>query len=462
MSGLFDSLSMAARALDAQRFGLEVTGQNIANVNTPGYARRTALFASVPGAHRWSAGDGVEIAGLRATRDVRLEQRLQQERPAEQRQAAIAGVLARVEGAIGKPGESIDAAVNELFDTFGALAADPTSTVARQQLIVEGGDLATSFHDMVDRLSMAAREADVDVRTAVDDINGLVNRIATLNEALGKSGFNPSESLSLQDDLSEALRALSVLVDIDTIPRPDGGMDVTFGNGRPLVIGQHAYTLDLAAVGPTGASQIMAQGVNVTAEVTGGRVGGLLHARDVLIPGYLTQLDELAYAIATETNAIHRTGYDLGGTTNRNFFVQPGGVAGAAAAFAVDPAILASPSAVAAAGAAGAPGDNTVARSLVNLRDGRVMAGGTATFGDSWSQLVYRVGADTKAAQDGQRSHADIVRQVELLREQVSGISLDEEAMMMMKFQRAYEANARFFQVIDQTLDTLMQTVSRY
>ena len=89
------------------------------------------------------------------------------------------------------------------------------------------------------------------------------------------------------------------------------------------------------------------------------------------------------------------------------------------------------------------------------------MAGGTATFGDTWSQLVYRVGTDSKAAQDEQRSRSEIVRQVELLREQVSGISLDEEAMMMMKFQRAYEANARFFQAIDQTLDTLMQSVAR-
>jgi flagellar hook-associated protein 1 FlgK len=453
---------MAARALDAQRFGLDVTGQNISNVNTPGYARRTAQFASVPGSHRWSAGNGVEITGLRATRDQRLEQRLQQERPAEERQAAIAGVLALVETAIGKPGESIDAAVNELFDAFGDLAADPTSTIARQQLIVQGGNLATSFHDMVDRLALAARDADSGVRTSVDDINQLVDQIAQLNEALGRVGPNPSESLSLQDELSEAVRKLSTLVDIDTIPRPDGGVDVTFGNGRPLVIGQSAYRLDMAQIGPSGATQIMAQGVNVTAEITGGRVGGLIHARDVLIPGYLTQLDELAYAVATETNAVHRTGYDLGGTTNRNFFVEPGAVAGAAAAFAVDPAILASPAAVAAAGAAGAPGDNTVARNLVNLRDSRVMAGGTATFGDAWSQMVYRVGADSKAAQDGQRSHADIVRQVELLREQVSGISLDEEAMMMMKFQRAYEANARFFQVIDQTLDTLMQTVGRY
>jgi flagellar hook-associated protein 1 FlgK len=462
MGGLLDSLSMAARALDAQRFGLDVAGQNIANVNTPGYTHRMALFAAVPGVDRWSAGNGVEIQGLRGTRDMRLEQRLQQERPAAEREAAIADVMAVVETAIGKPGESIDAAMNELFDSFGRLAADPTSSVERQQTILQGSNLASAFHDMVDRLSLARRDADSGVRGGVDEINGLLNRIARANVQLGQIDPSSSEAQVVRDDLGEALKALSKLVDIDTIARPNGGADVTFGNGRPLVIGENTYPLQTAVIGPDGVTHVLtSEGINVTAEITGGRIGGLIHSRDVLIPGYVARLDELAYAVATQVNAVHRTGYDLDGTTNRNFFVEPAAVAGAASAMAVDPAILASPSAVAAAGVAGAPGNNTVARNLAALRDVRSMSGGTATLGDTWSQLVYRVGADSKSAQDEHASRSEIVRQVELLREQVSGISLDEEAMMMMKFQRAYEANARFFQAIDTTLDTLMQTVAR-
>ena len=78
---------MAARALDAQRFGLDAAGQNIANVNTPGYARREALLAAVPPYEKWSAGNGVEITGLRAMRDERLERRLRR-RPTEQRQSS--------------------------------------------------------------------------------------------------------------------------------------------------------------------------------------------------------------------------------------------------------------------------------------------------------------------------------------------------------------------------------------
>jgi flagellar hook-associated protein 1 FlgK len=87
------------------------------------------------------------------------------------------------------------------------------------------------------------------------------------------------------------------------------------------------------------------------------------------------------------------------------------------------------------------------------------VVGGTATFADSWGQLVYRAGRDTQMAKNEQKSREEIVNQVDMLRDQVSGISLDEEAMHLLKFQKAYEANARFFRAIDMTLDSLLGLV---
>jgi flagellar hook-associated protein 1 FlgK len=189
--------------------------------------------------------------------------------------------------------------------------------------------------------------------------------------------------------------------------------------------------------------------------VTGGSIAGLIQARDVLIPGYLDQLDTLAYSVVTQVNAVHQTGYDMNGATGANFFTPLPSAAGAARNISVSAGIVADPKTIATGGTAVA-GDNAVARKLADLRDSRGMSGGTATFSDAWSALVYRVGSDSKAASDEQSSRAEIVRQVELLREQVSGVSLDEEATMMMKYQRAYEANARFFQAIDSALETLL------
>jgi flagellar hook-associated protein 1 len=457
MSGLFGSLSMAARALDAQRFGLDVAGQNIANVNTPGYARRDALLAALPPYDKWSAGTGVEITGLRAMRDDRIERRLQQERPAEQREGAIAQSLAVVETALGKPGQSIDASINAFFDSLGRLAADPTSAIERQQTASQAAALASGFKDMTGRLDQARRDADGGVRDGVAQVNALAERIARLNASVATASATAGAAggESLKDDLSEALKSLSGLIDISTIPRADGGVDVSFGNGRPLVIGANAYALDVTSAPPSGFAALVSAGTTVTSEVTGGSIGGLIQARDVLIPAYQDQLDTLAYTIATEVNAVHQSGYDMNGATGNNFFTPLASPAGAARTISVSAGILADPKTIAAGGTATA-GDNAVARKLADLRDARVLSGGTATFSDAWGSLVYRVGADSRAASDEQSSRAEIVKQVELMREQVSGVSLDEEAMMMMKFQRAYEANARFFQAIDSALDTLL------
>jgi flagellar hook-associated protein 1 FlgK len=111
-----------------------------------------------------------------------------------------------------------------------------------------------------------------------------------------------------------------------------------------------------------------------------------------------------------------------------------------------------------AAGSVAISGDNGIARSLAALRNERVLDGGTATLNDGWGDLVYRIGSDAQAAGIARDTHDSITREVDALRDQVSGVSLDEEALNMLKFQRAYEANAKFFTVVDSLLDTLMNT----
>jgi flagellar hook-associated protein 1 FlgK len=198
--------------------------------------------------------------------------------------------------------------------------------------------------------------------------------------------------------------------------------------------------------------------VDITSEIGAGKIGGLIHARDVLLPAYQASLDTLAYEFASNVNALHAAGVGGDGGTGRSLFTfSPAvtGPAGAAGAIAVDPAVAADADLVAAAGAGAPVGDNTTARDIAALRHARVV-GGSATFHESWGQLVYRVGRDSQSASNEQQSREEIVNQVDALRDQVSGISLDEEAVNLLKYQKAYEANARFFRAIDATLDTLL------
>ena len=286
----------------------------------------------------------------------------------------------------------------------------------------------------------------------VENINELTTRIAALNKSIASSPS--SQTLHLRDEQTEAIKELSGILGTQVLELGDGTVQISTRSGRALVVGAESYPLSAVPGMPSGFARIQAaDGTDITAELGDGHLGGMLRVRDVEIPGYQAKLDQLAYSVATEVNALHATGFDLTGTAGGNFFTPPAAVAGAAAALTMDPTLMANPSRLAAAGVA-ATGDNQVARKLADLRDAGIVNGDTPS--EAWAALVYDVGADVNRAESEQASRQEIINQIEQLRDSVSGVSIDEEAAMMLRYQRAYEANARFFSVIDQTIETLL------
>jgi flagellar hook-associated protein 1 FlgK len=462
MSGLFSMLGSAARAMDAQRYGLDVTGQNIANANTPGYTRRRALLSEVPPPDKFTSGSGVRVDGVAAERNPFLERRLRAELPAERREAALAESLAGVELAIADNGSSLNTRLNEFFDSFARLADTPTSSTARQEVLMQGEALGEAFGELSDRFEMSQRQADDQVRATVDDINALAAEIAGYNQTLANIDPSSPQSLNLRDQVRQAVETLTKLASVEAVERDNGVYDIAIGGGRTLVIGDKVHELSVVSRPATGLADIVAgDGTVVTDQIPSGRIAGFVHARDQLIPGYQASLDELAYAVVTEVNAIHTAGYDSTGTAGQMFFQSLGSSTNAARLVAINPALAApgGEALIAASNDPAAVGDNGAARALAALRDERVMAGNAATFDDFWGRMVYRVGRDTQAAKDEQHVRSELVRQVESLRDSVSGVSMDEEAANLMRFQRAYEANARYFRSVDESLQTLLTMV---
>jgi flagellar hook-associated protein 1 FlgK len=456
--GLINTLSQATTGLAAAEYGLNVTGQNIANLNTEGYARRTVGLAEIPP----SSGGGVTVTGARAMRDAFLEARIRQQFPAEEQQGAVASSLAVVETSLGTPGQSIDARLSAFFNSFATLAQDPTSSVSRDSVVVQGQQVATAFNAMAGSLADARVAADAQIRSGVVQINALASQIAALNTSIGKAAGGDAETL--RDQLGIAVKALSGLADVTVLQRADGGADVSIGIGRALVIGDQTYAVGIGSAGLSGLATVTSGGVDITAEMKRGQLGGLLQVRDTLVPGYQDKLDQLALGVAQQVNGLHKSGFDANGNPGLDFFTAPATAPGAAAALAVNTAIagtstVAGDSSLVAASKTGSSGDNGTAKAIAGLADARVMAGNTASMTDVWSQLVYRVASDSQTAQAQQVSGQQIVDQITKLRDQVSGVSLDEEAASMLKYQRAYQANAKLFMSADAMLTTLMGMV---
>ncbi len=368
MSGLFGMLSTTARSLDAQRFGLDVAGQNVANVNTAGYSRRVVDFAAVPPAdQRLSAGGGVEVLDVRRQRDRFFDRRLFDERPALQREAAVAEALSLVETSLGPPGGSLTPRLASFFDAWTRLADAPTSGAARSAVVAEGQALAADFQGTAQRLSDASQDADARIRGAVEQVNSLAQRLAAVNERVANAG--QTGTLALRDEQGELVRELSGLIDIEVIEHANGTVQVGYGLGRPLVIGAVAYPLAVQDAPVTGHAQIYSDVSNTTGEISGGTLAGLIYARDTLIPSYRARLDTLAYEVVQQVNTLHDAGYNLAGADAPVFFQPLASATDAAAFIAVNPAVVSDPSQVAAASVAATPGDNGNARALAALSE---------------------------------------------------------------------------------------------
>lgn len=449
---LLSSLTTVTNALAAQNLGLDVVGQNLANINTPGYARRSLELQSVAPGTVLEPGRGVEVAGIRAFRDAMVDARVWREHGGSAHDGAIADMLATVEILAGLPGHSLDAELQRFFSAFQSLADDPTSPVARDIVVREGQNLGGAFRSLSSALLELQRDADGNVRSQVQEVNKLAAELAELNRRIGAS---ESDIDTLRDRQSVILDRLGELAGVSVISREDGGVDVTIPSGQAIVIGANAYLLETS---PAGLASISLGGFTVTSALTGGSIGGLLQVRDALVPGYLSSLDQLAYDVATAVNAIHSTGFDATGAAAGNFFTPLAGAAGAAGMLFVEAALELDPQRVAAS-ATGAIGDNGIARSLAALRNAQIAGGGTRTAVEAWSDYLFTVGSDAADARAAEASHQQILIQLQGLQAQISGVSADEEAAHLMRFQRAYEANARYFQTILSTLDTLMDMV---
>jgi flagellar hook-associated protein 1 FlgK len=455
MAGLLDSLTATARSLSTARLGLEVAGHNLANVNTEGYSRRTLVLAEIPPIEHPGAGRGVEVMAVQAHRDELVLARLWNEQQRFQFGQAMTDGLREVEGAVGLAGQSLDASLGAFFDGFQTLADDPTSVTGRDNAVRQGQQLAIAFREMSARFLDARRGADTSLVAAVDEVNGLARRVAELNEGIAAGGPDVE---SLRDARDEAIGRLRQLADVGVTRNTDGSVSLSIGSGRTLVVGRFSYAVETEGTPPLGLTALSTGGFDVTNEIEGGRIGGLVHLRDAVMPAYSDNLDQLAFDLVSVINTAHQAGFDANGAGGGVYFTPLGSPTGAAAAMDVDAAIAADSNLVAASGT-GALGDNATARALAAMRDDKFANGGTATAIEAWGLLAYRIGSDLAAVKSANTAGEQVMQQLEQLRAQVSGVSVDEEAANLVRFQRAYEANARYFTTINDLLDTLMGMV---
>ena len=461
MSSAWFGLNTALRGLVASQVMMDIAAHNTANANTAGYSRqRVGLVASAPFSYPafnrsgtpGQVGTGVSVATITRVRDAFLDLQLRGQIQLEGAWTSRRDELAKVETIFPEPDASgLGSTMGRFWDVWQDLAVDPSSSAARAGVLEAAATLVSRFNRDAVQLNTIADGIDYQVGQDVASINDLAKRIAVLNAQIQRVRVTGDHPNDLEDQRDALLDELAAIVPVTLQPESDGTVTVLIG-GTDLVT--RAVARPMTTVLDTSGHPAPSWTDGSAVTLGEARLGSLLSVRDVQLAGYRADLDTLASTIADAVNALHATGFDAYGAAGGAFFTYTAG--DAAGTLAVAGTLAADPRLLAAAGATGQPGNGAISGAIADLRSARLFAGGTQTAADAYAGLIGQIGSDARQAIEMARNQALVTDHLRQRRESPSGVSLDEEAADMIRFQHSYQAAARVISAVDEMLDTLI------
>lgn len=455
---MYGLLNIGQSALLNKQKAIDITGNNIANVDTPGYSRQTVVMEqSQPvRVNNMTMSTGVSTGTtIKRFYDQFLSAQLIGENETLGRWEAQKEALERTELMLDEAsGAGLSNAMNQFWNAWQDLSNNPSGVAERTTMISVSQSLAFTFNQIYGNIDNLRQDIDSQVDLIVDDVNRLADSIANLNQKIVEVEASGHNANNFRDERDMAVMELSKLVNITSYEDSDGYLNIDTAAGRPLV--QATTTWDLITANNGGVQDVYWENldgttVNITSTITGGELKGWIEARDTLLAGYLTQLDTLSNTFSSSVNTQHIAGRDLNNNAGLALFTGSG-----AGSIAVNTTIAADTDLIAAASAGeGLPGGNGNAIAIANLQNTATMAG-SSTFSEYYQNLVGTVGADVQAADFNYNHQDSLIQGLEGYRQEVSGVSLDEEMINLVKFQHSYNAAARLITTADEILTTLL------
>jgi len=458
MRTTFFGFEIARRALQAHQQALEVTGHNIANANTDGYTRQQAVLGAtepfpMPAYNRplitGQMGTGVRVEMISRMRDAFIDSQIREQNLTLGQWEAKESSLQQVEVIFNEPSEG---GLGNLFSQFwGAwqdLSKYPESLVTRATVREEGVTLANAINHCWSQLEQIRSDLNESVKIKVEEINNIAEQIKDLNQLIVKIEISGDQANDLRDKRDLLLDQLSKIIEFSATETPQGTL--IYIHGKPLVRETDIVELTTAE-NPLndGLVDVVWSDDLTSVEIANGELKGLLDSRDDGVPSYMSELDSLAGTFINEINTLHAAGFGLDGSTGNDFFSGTG-----AEDIGVD-VVLDDLNAIAAS-QGGEAGDGSNALAIAQLKDALTMSGGTATFGDFYKSVVATLGVDCQEATRTAGNQKLLVEQFTNRKEAVSGVSIDEEVMNMLKLQRGYEAASRLLTIMDELIDRLI------
>lgn len=452
-------VNIGLSGLNANRVALDVTAQNVSNVNTPGYTRQQAMMATVGGVkdNNLDPGAGVEVTNIRRVTDQFLVKQMWSTNSNASYASHYTTNMSQMENTLGADGFSISSGLDSLYAALHDATSKPESIPLRQQIRNEAEAISRRFNTLNQALYSQHKDMHDQRNAAVANANTLLVNIADINKQIAESsgtGGNPAQLLDKRDEL---INQLSELIEIKTSDQHDGTTQVTLVSGQPLVIGGEYGTI--RAVPRDDDSYLAQMEVDFdkqTFAVTsalGGSLGAINDYQNEVLKPYMVALDDMASGLADMFNGELTKGIDLNG--------QPG-----QALFRYDPEHPASsldittitPEQLALSGD-GNPGNSDVLANLISLSNRPVSVGrfGNVSINDAFTAIVGETAIKGRQAESDYQAKTAMSEQAVAARDNIAAVNSDEEASNLMTFSNAHNANMKVISTANNLFDTVLQ-----
>lgn len=455
MSSLTISLEVARSTLLNTQVQMGTVSQNIANADNPAYARQKALLATNPALKTAAGylGTGARVDQIIQQRDQYVERSLMRSIASQSDYEARATALATVGAQLLDDGdEGISSALGTFWDAWEALSQNPSGLSERTAVTQATTNLASVIRDASSRLADTAADLELEARSEVGTVNGLLERIASLNEAIRLSEGGGQSANDLRDLRYQALTNLAESLPISYQEETNGTLTITIEDASTEItlVSGHEY-------GELGYDTTEHQ-LNYTDyqgstygdfELSAGRLNGLMTeyratgtANDLAYVlanpdapdlTYADRLNAFASMLITEVNDAFGTDV-FSGTDATDIELDSG--------FALDPDL-----------------DADLALSVAALQENKFDELGSSTFSGYLSSIQQQLGLDEQNAAAQGSFYESLRLQLENQQQSVSGVSLDEELVDLLRLQQVYQAAAKIVQYTSAMMETIMKMV---
>jgi len=326
-----DILSTGVSGLLAFQQALDVTSNNIANAATPGYSVENINLTPQPGQSTAGGflGSGVAVQGISRAYSELLAQQVRSSQSSYSSYNTLATQAGQIDNMLSSSNTGLTASLQSFVNALQTLSTSPSSTAARQALLSQGQALAQQINSYNSQIQTYGSDLEQQIGADIGQVNSVAGSIARLNTQIASdlaSGQTPNQLMDQRDQLIDQL---SQYVSVTTSTQSDGSMNVYIGNGQSLVTGGVAqqlaaipnqYNPTVSDVGVTSAGGT----TDVTAEISGGELGGLIASRSQVLDPAQNALGLVSVGLATIMNQQQASGMDLTGAQGQPMFAVGG------------------------------------------------------------------------------------------------------------------------------------------